>query len=55
MAAEQGQDLVFPRRAVDFLFLPLASLAVIKTDTAMFIKKKELLQEGLGIISFLHE
>lgn len=38
---------------MDFLFLPLTSLAVIKTYTAMFIKKKELLQEGIGIISFL--
>ena len=55
MAAEQGRDLAFPRRAIDFLFLPLASLAVIKIYTAMFIKKKELLQEGIGIISFLHE
>lgn len=55
MAAEQGRDLSFPRRAIDFLFLPLVSLAVIKTYTAVFIKKKEVLQEGIGIISVLHE
>lgn len=55
MAAGEGQDLTFPRPAVDFLFLPPASLAVIKTHAAMFIEKKELLQEGIWIIFFLHE
>lgn len=53
MAAGQRWDLAFPRCAVDFLFPLLASLSVIRTCTAMFIKKKELLQEGIWIISFL--
>lgn len=54
-AAGQGQDLTLPRPAVGFLFPPPASLAVIKTHAAMFIEEKELLQEGIGIIFFLHE
>lgn len=39
MSAEQCRDLAFPRGAIDFLFLLLASLAGIKIYTAMFIKK----------------